>query len=393
MVGSHQNATFYLLLVCAALFLAAPLHAQWAAQPGEKVRNGFGPETGAKSVSMCRGACGLSCPGSCKERVSFECGDSDRMVRVNTYVCGTHQACREHDDCLDQCRQSKEQGFDCDAYCHTDVLEAHSLENAISWSAGGGPYDGPPIFFEYTREAPSAPEPAFRCPEASQMQCSRGKGRCIASGGGQVDPVFDSYSGVDAGAMRITNFRSGHLCGDSVCEQTTLIQVTGRDQCVRGSCTKYGVEFNYENANPLMPLDCTGEVTGGGDFIGNMLKKGADMLPEQEQKPGAEPGEDGMAELAGLFQKILQSADTPEDVQISVTQLDENGNPIPGQTVGNTYEGPPSVPRTVAIPASKGRMVVPMYQLTGINNPPTARQIRCSHNGVPVLEVAFQLQY
>ncbi len=189
--------------------------------------------------------------------------------------------------------------------------------------------------------------------------------------------------------MRISNFRSGQLCGDGVCEQTTLIRVTGQDQCVRGSCTKYGVEFDYENANPALPLECTGEVTAGGDFVGNMLKKGADMMPQQ----GDGSGEDGMAELAGLFQKIMQSADTAEDVQVTMAPLDEHGNPIESERVGNTYEGPASVPRTVAIPAPSGHLVVPMYQLTGINSPPEARMIRCSHNGLPVLEVAIQLQY
>ncbi|HKJ17996.1 MAG TPA: hypothetical protein VJ984_11635 [Xanthomonadales bacterium] len=389
MAGIQNHLKQLLILVCGAFLFSAPLFAQWAAEPGEKVRNGFGPESGVQSVSTCRGACGLGCPSSCKERVTYECDDSERMVRVNSYVCGTHQACRDHDNCLDQCRQDREKAFDCDAYCHTEVLESFSIENAISWSTGGGPYDGPPIFFEYTRESPNAPEPAFRCPDGAKMQCSRGKGSCLAAGGGLADPVFDSYVGVGAGAMRISNFRSGHLCGDSVCQQTTLIRVTGQDQCVRGDCTKYGVEFEYENANPAMPLECTGEVTGGGDFIGNMLKKGADMMPQQ----GDGSGEDGAAELMGMLQQILQSADTPEDVQITMTPNDEHGNPIPGQTVGNTYEGPASVPRTVDIPAASGSMVVPMYQLMGINNPPQARQIRCSHNGVPVLEVAFQLQY
>lgn len=393
MDGIVRSFKGHLVLLITALLISLPLSAQWAAQPGAKVRNGFGPEYGAEGFSTCRGACGVGCPGSCKERVAYECGDSDRMVRVNTYVCGTHEACRAHDDCLDQCRQDEEQGFDCDAYCHTDVLESFSLENAVSWSVGGGPYDGPPIFFEYTHESPGSPEPAFRCPDGSQMQCSRGKGRCVAASGGQVDPVFDSYFGLAPNAMKISNFRSGHLCGDKVCEQATVIRVTGRDACERGSCTKYGVEFDYENADPSMPLECSGEVTGGGDFIGNMLKKGADMIPEQEDKPGAEPGEDGMAELMGMFKKVLQSADTPEDVQITMTPLDENGNPIASETVGNQYAGPASVPRTVSIPSSSGRLVVPMYQLTGISDPPTERQIRCSHKGVPVLEVAFTLAY
>lgn len=387
MIVRHGSGSWLLSLLFLGMLVPSVALAQWAASPGEKVRNGFGPIEGERA-SMCRGACGLGCPSACKQRSTYECLDSERMLQVKTYICSTHQGCREHDDCLDRCTQEQAEGFDCDAYCHAEAVETYGLQNTTSWAAGGGPFDGPPIFFEYTRETPNGLEPAYRCPDGAELQCNGGKGQCLA-GGSSVEPVFDSYPGAGSGAMRIANFRSGHLCGDSVCEQTTVIRVTGRDSCVRGSCTKYGVEFDYENADPSMPLECTGEVTGGGDFIGNMLKKGADSIPQQ----GDGSGEDGMAELVGIFQKVLKSADTPEDVKITMTPLDENGNPIPSQAVGNDYEGPASVPRTVAIPASSGRMVVPMYQLMGTSNPPEARMVRCSHNGTPVLEVAFQLQY
>lgn len=362
--------------------------AQWAASPGETVRNSFGPTKGERA-SMCRGACGLGCPGSCKQRVAYECLDSERLMQVTTYICSTHQGCRDHDDCLDACAQNQEPGFDCDAYCHTDAVNAYGLPNATSWAGGGGPFDGPPILFEYTRDAPNAPEPAFRCPDGAQLQCNGGKGQCSAEGGVSAVPVFDSYPSAGPGAMRVSGFRSGRLCGDRVCEQTNLIRVTGQDSCERGPCTRYGVEFDYVNADPSAPLECTGEVSGGGDFVGNALKRAADAAPQM----GDGSGEDGMAELMGMFQQVLKSADTPEDVQISMAPLDEHGNPIESQRVGSTYEGPASVPRTVAIPAVSGRLLVPMYQLVGISSPPTARQIRCAHKGQPVLEVAFQLQY
>ncbi|MBT8040892.1 MAG: hypothetical protein HKO85_08205 [Xanthomonadales bacterium] len=370
------------------LMLPAVASAQWAAKPGETVRNGFGPLKG-ESASMCRGACGLGCPSSCKTRVSYECLDSDRLIRVKSYICSTHQGCREHDDCLDACEKRGIEGLDCGAYCHSEAVETYGVENAVAWAAGGGPTDGPPIFFQYTHEAPDMPEPAFRCPEGSKVHCARKKGSCIIAGAGDIEPVFDSYPSADPGAMRIAGFRSGHLCGESVCQQTTLIQVSGRDTCERGPCTRYGVEFDFENADPSMPLECTGEVTGGGDFVGNMLKKGADMIPQQ----GDGSGEDGMAELVGMFQQILKSADTPEDVRITVTPMDEHGNPIKSQSIGNQYTGPASVPRTVVIPSAEGHMVVPMYQLMETTNPPEARMVRCSHKGIPVLEVAFQLQY
>lgn len=384
----HPLRKYVFVLVSLALLYPAMAAAQWASGPGEKVRNSFGPMKG-EMASTCRGACGLGCPDSCKERVSYECLDSERLMRVTTYICSTHQGCRDHDDCLDRCTQNQAEGFDCGAYCHTEAVNTYGLPNATSWAGGGGPFDGPPILFEYTRDTPNAPEPAFRCPDGSQLQCSGGKGQCLAAGGASLDPLFDSYPSAGAGAMRIAGFRSGRLCGDRVCEQTTLIRVTGQDSCERGPCTRYGVEFNYENADPAAPLECTGEVTAGGDFLGNMLKKAADSAPQM----GDGSGEDGMAELMGMFQQVLKSADTPEDVQISMAPLDEHGNPIESQRVGNQYSGPASVPRTLQIPAASGHMVVPMYQLMGISSPPEARQIRCSHKGVPVLEVVFQLQY
>jgi hypothetical protein len=379
------------MFLLAGLLLLAPAAAcaQWSAQPGETVRNGFGPEQGERA-SMCRGACGRACPSACKERTRYECIDAERLLRVNTYICSTHRGCREHDDCLDRCAQNEAEGFDCDAYCHAEAVEAYGLQNTTSWAAGGGPFDGPPILFEYTRDAPDGLDPAFRCPDGAQLQCSGGKGQCLAAGGASVDPLFDSYLAAGPGAMRISNFRSGRLCGDSVCEQATLIRVTGSDNCERGSCTRYGVEFDYENADPSAPLECSSEASGGGDFVGNMLKSAAESTPQM----GDGTGEDGMAELMGMFQQVLKSADTPDDVQITMAPLDEHGNPIESERVGNTYSGPPSVPRSVDVPAARGHLVVPMYQLVDTGSkPPEARKIRCNHKGQPVLEVAFQLQY
>ncbi len=101
-----------------------------------------------------------------------------------------------------------------------------------------------------------------------------------------------------------------------------------------------------------------------------------------------------MAALVGMMQQVLKSADTPEDVQITITPLDEQGNPIESERVGTTHTGPDSVPRFVEIPAVSGRMVVPMYQLVDIPDKDTrVRQIRCNHKGQPVLEAAFQLQF
>jgi hypothetical protein len=376
-------ATFLLSLPFAVL-------AQWSAQPGETVRNAFGPQPGERT-SMCRGACGVDCPKACTESLAFECLDSERLRRVVSYTCGTHQACREHDDCLDACRQNA-QGVDCDAYCHSEVVEVWGLERASSWALGGGPFDNAPIRFEYTLHAPGVLEPAFRCPDGTRFECRSGSGRCLGAAGAVADPVFDSYPAAGPGAMRVSGFRSGPLCGERVCEQASLIRVTGRDICERGQCTRYGVEFDYRNANPSMPLECSASTTGGGDFVGNVLKQAADVMPQRQ--PGEGSGQDGMAQLLGLFQQVLRSADTPEDVQISMAPLDEAGNPIESERVGPGTTFTPSVPRSMDLPAASGRLLVPMYQLAEVSDTADrVREIRCSHNGLPVFEVTFQLRF
>lgn len=389
MVTIRLRWNILVLVACWALLVPLQGFTQWAAQPGQTVRNEFGPVQGERA-SMCRGACGMACPSACKERTTWECIDPERVLRVDTYICSTHRGCREHDDCLDACGQNQAQGFDCEAYCHAEAVEAYGLQNATSWAAGGGPFDGPPILFEYTRDTPNGYDPAFRCPDGAQLQCTGGKGQCLAAGGASVEPVFDSYPSAGPGAMRIADLRSGRLCGDSVCEPGTLIRVTGRDSCERGPCTRYGLEFDYVNADPAAPLECESDTEGGGDFVGDLLKSAAESRPQM----GDGSGQDGMAELMGLFQQVLNSADTPEDVQITMTPLDENGNPIESQRVGTDWTGPASVPRTVDLPAASGHLVVPMYQLADTGSTDDrVRRIRCSHKGLPVLEAVFQLQF
>ncbi len=384
-----MTSTRLLLLVACTLLVPTAAPAQgWSAQPGDTVRNAFGPMAGTQG-SMCRGACGKACPDSCDQSVVLECLGGERVRRVVSYSCGTHQGCRDHDDCLDQCRMSA-QGLDCDTYCHTQAVEIWGMERAASWAMGSGPFDPAPIRFEYTVHAPDALEPALRCPKGSRLACRDGIGRCLSASGGAVEPVFDSYPAAGPDAIQVSAFRAGPLCGERVCEQASLIRVTGRDTCERGRCTKYGVEFAYRNANPALPLECSATTTGGGDFVGNMLKETADMMPQQGEGPEA----DGMAQLMGMFQQVLKSADTPEDVQISMAPLDEDGNPIESQRVGPGADFVPSVPKSVVLPAASGRLVVPMYQLADLGDTSNrVREIRCTHNGWPVFEVAFQLQF
>ncbi len=397
------RSTARLVLTTIALLLPTAAAAQWSAQPGETARNAFGPDRGERT-KRCRGACGAGCPSSCEADTYFECIDAERMRRVEAYECGTHQGCREHDDCLDRCSQEHEQGFDCQSQCHSEAVETFGFEPATSWATGGGPFDGPPITFEYTRAYPEAPEPVFRCPEGASLECAGDTGRCLRASGTAVDPVFDSYPESGPDAMHISGLRAGPLCGDRVCAQRADIRVTGQDACERGSelesCTRYGIEFDYENADPSMPLECSTSTSGGeSDFVGDLLAKGLRSMPD----PGGGSGEgsaeaqeeDGMGQLLGIFQKVVNSADSPEDVEISMAPLGPDGQPIESQRVGTSgSSGPPPVPRSVTLPAASGHLLVPMYQLAGRDSgEPLVREIRCTHKGIPVLETTFRLRF
>jgi hypothetical protein len=308
---------------------------------------------------------------------------------VRTHVCGTHAGCREHDDCLDRCRRGEAAGFDCQATCHSEAVERFGFEDATSWATGGGPYDGSSITFEYTVDAPGDSQPAFRCPEGSSRECSGTRGVCRANDG-TVEPVFDAYPG--ARGMRISAFRSGPLCGDGVCGQEVDIRLTGEDSCAGvGSCTRYGVEFDYENAEPSATLVCSTSTSGGDeDFIGGLIKRGFDSAPDL----GADTfeGNPGLGQLLGVLQKVVQSADSPEDLEVSIAPFGPDGRPVESQRVGSQpRDHPAPVPHTVDLPSPSGHLLVPMYEVADGQGETKVKQVRFSHQGEPVFEATFRL--
>jgi len=389
---NYYAITLVVAIAGSMLLVANPSAAQWASGPGSTMRNAFGPDAGGRA-NQCRGACGSGCPASCAKEIAYECLDTAQLRRVEILTCGTHQGCRVHDDCLDACVQSSTQSGDCQRQCDTQVMERFGFESSASWLTGAGPYDGKATF-EYTRDAPGAPEPAYRCPTGATRQCGGNPG-CTAADGSSVDPVFDTYPTTAANAMRVSDFSSGLVCGEKVCQQTADIQVYGEDSCPGGDCTRFGMEFNFENADPAAPLECTTSTSGGdSDFVGGLLKQGGDAMTSRGGG-GDGSGEDGMAELLGMFGKVLASADSPEDVNVSMVPLDENGNPIESQRVGSTpRDGPPPVPNSVDLPGKSGHLFVPMYQLAaGMSaGQIKERKIRCTHKDTPVLETVFRLQ-
>ena len=396
MVNRAHSTTLSIALLIVGLLAAIPAAAQTSAAPGATVRNAFGPQAGNKA-NQCRGACGAGCPSTCTKTVSYECLDAGQFRRVVAYDCGTHPGCRVHDDCLDACLQSSDDGANCANRCDEQVMERYGFESSFSWLDGGGPYDGR-ITFEYTQDEPDALEPTYQCPEGASRQCLGSVG-CVAANGSRVAPVFAAYAQADTGSMRVSDFRAGPLCGDKVCEQSADIRVTGTDTCAGGRCTRFGMEFDYENADPSAPLECQPSTSGGDDdFIGGLLKKGADAMESRNANTAGNEtaqGEDGMAELLGMFSKVIASADSPEDVNVSMAPLGEDGKPIESQRVGTTAgDGPPPIPRSIDLPAKSGHLFVPMYQLA--DGMPSGqvkeRRIRCTHKGAPVLDTVFRLQ-
>ena len=383
-----------------AIVLAFPARAQWAAEPGATVVNAFGPASGL-SANTCRGACGGGCPSTCERTVVYECEGEAQLRRVVIFDCGTHAACRVHDDCLDTCVQAGGQAGsqDCQSRCDASIVEDYGAGPAAAWLLGQGPYDGR-VVFKYTQDAPGAPQAAYQCPAGTQRQCAGDTG-CVAGNGQLYEPFFGGYPEAPAGAMQVSAFRTGKVCDDHVCTYAIDIPVSGADDCAGKRCTRFGVEFDYRNADPGAPLECRTSTLGEeGDFVNTLLKQGADTMTSrsgqgQGQTETGKKQEGGMGELVGLFGKVLASGDSTEDVDVSITPLDKDGNPIESERVGSApIDGPPPVPRSIDLPASSGHLLIPMYQTSSGLSPGVVKEKRvmCSHKGQPVLEATFRLR-
>jgi hypothetical protein len=383
-----------LLTACLVLAVFCPQEssAQWAAGPGETARNVFGPQKN-ESAPACRGACGMDCPSSCDKELRYECAGGGRLLRVQSMSCGTHPACREHDDCLDRCVQEHAQGYDCSTKCNTDVMSLWPVEQAASWAAGGGPFEGEPIRFEYTMDRPGGAEAYYRCPQGAVQQCGDAKAVCQHDGVA-VDPIFASYKGSAAGSLRVADFRSGSVCTEggqpsSVCQGLVDIRVTGTDQCAQpdGSraCTWYGFEFDYRNAIPGEPLYCQSS-GADGDFLGGIVEgalKSANINSDSE-----------LGNLLGGLQKELNSGKSLDQVFAGITMTTEDGQVLGGSAPAKAFPSP-GVPGEVAVNSASGHLLVPMFELYGAKPPGSSveHHVRCSQGGRPVIETVFRLHF
>lgn len=380
------------VLLILAVVLPHESMAQWAANPGDTPRNAFGPLKN-QSAPACRGACGMGCPSSCEQTVQFECSGAGTLMRVRTYSCGTHQGCRQHDDCLDRCSQEQAEDFDCQTVCHSEAVGDWGPERAMSWAAGGGPFDGEPIVFEYTMDTPGGSEAIYRCPGGSRQQCSETQDGCTA-GGQSVEPVFDSFTGGGAEAVQVFGFRSGRVCLEngqpsSVCETTIDVQITGSDRCPQSSgarpCSWYGFELDYRNANPSVPLTC--QSSGAEeDFLGGIVSEALKTAPADSSTD--------LGKLLGNLQEELQSGKSLDQVFSGITVTTGDGQTLGSPEAKKTFQQP-GVPTEVSLNSVAGHVLVPMFELHDSSPPGThlERQVRCSQEGQPVIETTFRLHF
>jgi hypothetical protein len=107
--------------------------------------------------ALCRGACGPDCTTvNCTFKGTGLC-QHDNFGKQNgywqtatVYNCGTHDGCRQHDDCYDLCNDGRcgtWTAVTCRRGCDADAFRQYPVEGP-SWVGGHGPFDGR-LDFEY----------------------------------------------------------------------------------------------------------------------------------------------------------------------------------------------------------------------------------------------------
>jgi hypothetical protein len=114
-------------------------------------------DPGIASGSLCRGACGSDCPSSCTPSTQSICtydsgSNNSLQCEYETMECGSHQGCRDHDDCYDNCANAP-QPVECRRSCDMECLTSFGPVSCTSWYFGNGPTDSNLSFGNLTNES------------------------------------------------------------------------------------------------------------------------------------------------------------------------------------------------------------------------------------------------
>jgi len=128
-------------------------------------------DPGIASGSLCRGACGSDCPGTCTQQPEQTMCVSDGQgcfyeCTYSILQCGTNAGCRTHDNCYDTCSEHGESSMCPFGFCHCQCDIGCFTGNGLSglfcplWMFGYGPYDS---YITYST-ATSESGPMQTCP-------------------------------------------------------------------------------------------------------------------------------------------------------------------------------------------------------------------------------------
>jgi hypothetical protein len=191
---------------------------QQAASPDARVdttAQPIDPEPELACTDTCHGGCGPNCT-YCPKTYNSSClqdqygQNTGYQQTVETDSCGTHTACRLHDDCLLACANNSgtcnwSPTTACALTCHAEVVAIWGWFFAGLWAVGLGPTDGTLVF--------NYPQAPVLNTQACPLPVSGGGGEGGGGGGGDDDGgCFDN----GWGCFSSFDCCSGQ-CSDGVC--------------------------------------------------------------------------------------------------------------------------------------------------------------------------------
>lgn len=142
-VGLLVGASLIVMLTVSLIVALAGAASCPSSPPGAAPRN-----PGIPSGALCRGACGRDCPSTCEDLpdISICAPDGEHVCKYKVIKCGSHQGCRDHDDCYDACALRSPPVFcpwggQCCDDCNDNCTDQYGYLKCASWALGNGPYD------------------------------------------------------------------------------------------------------------------------------------------------------------------------------------------------------------------------------------------------------------